>query len=575
MKRFLFFIAALFLTIGVEAKSVDKKEAYALAVAFLKQPEVVNVPSAFDCLHIFNSEKGFVIISGDDRTLPVIGYSFNGPFTNDMAESTCQWLQDCNFGIRAAVELDIEASEEVRTAWESLRKEGRLPSACRFSVSPLIFTQWTQYPPYNQYCPEGSMTGCVALTMAQLMRYWEYPTKGVGSHSYIHSTYGQLSANFGSTTYDWNNMPVRLYESSSDAAKRAVATLVYHCGVAVETNYGQESSSAPSNNVLDAMPQYFGYSTDISKEYKRDYTDNQWKRLLMDELDALRPFFYTGQNRYAHAFICDGYDEQGYFHFNWGWGGNNDGYYAIGSLTPGQYTFDVNNYVIIGIKPSNGAMPPIPAPVEMDAYPSGYNLVLEWWMSFNSSNYTYKVSRNGILIASGLTNPAYVDQSASSGTYIYEVWAVLNGVDSDHKISYEVELARVDAVPDDPSKGTVKGCGIEEIGIYHTLKAIPNPGYTFLCWMEDGQVVSTQAEYHTVISGDRQLIACFSGLGVEEDDETARVLRTEIFTLNGVKLMTLSGDALNWERQFSGFARGAYLVKLTTDKGIVVKKIVR
>lgn len=565
MKRLSILILTLLLAITAKAKPVSHEEALTLASAFLGQTEVTSVPSVFKHLHIFNSETGFVIISGDDSTIPVIAYSLEHPFTNAMAESTYQWLLDCDSNVRAAMASGMEPSDELKAVWDTFRKEGRLPVVSRSSVGPLIDTKWGQRPPYNMYCPSGCLTGCVATVMAQIMRYWGYPAQGTGSHAYEHPDYGELSVNFGATSYDWTHMPITINNNSSDASKRAVATLMYHCGVSVDMNYGTDASSAPSAKVIGAMTDYFGYSSSMSLERQSNYTNNQWKQLLVDELNAMRPVYYVGQDRVsAHAFICDGYDEQGYFHINWGWSGVNDGYYAIGALNPSGYpSFNVNNYAIIGIEPAGGGVLPIPAPVNLDVYPDGNSLVIEWEMSLLNSNYTFKVSRDGELIASGLTAYTYTDRNVASGSYTYRVWAVLNGAESNKKAEYEIEVASISVESANPLQGTATGSGLAEIGFGHKVTAIPNPGFVFYSWLENGEVVSTDAEFMFCVTGDCRLTACFSGTGIEEDEEPYVVYKTEIFTLNGTRVKRIEDGA-----------KGVYLLRLTTDKGIITKKVI-
>ena len=565
MKRFNIIVLGLLIAVAAKASPVSRSEASALAAAFLKQPVAEQAATSFANFYVFNGNHGFVILAADDCVIPVLGYSLEQPFCADMVESTLEWLQAYNQEIQAIKEARIEASTEVKAAWASLREDGTLPVCNRYEVNPLVFTHWRQGSPYNMYCPEGSVTGCVAMVMAQIMKYWECPTRGVGSHSYYYEPYGTLSANFGATSYDWDNMPAAINNNSANAAKQAVATLLYHCGVSVDMKYSPDGSSTPSTKVLDAMPQYFSYDPSMSLEYKSNYTDNQWKQLLKSELDALRPMFYAGQTRAAHAFICDGYDASDYFHFNWGWGGTNDGYYAIGALNPGTYgPYNAINYAIVGIKPADGGGPAIPAPVDLDVYPSGYDVVLEWWMPVDHPSYTFKVSRNGTQIASGLTEPAFVDHNASQGSFTYQVWAVLNGVDSQKKATYEIELVQIEVESSDPSQGTVTGAGLAEIDVLHIVNAVPKEGFAFLCWMENGEVVSTRPEYMFNVTGNRHLVAQFSGLGVEEEETSSVVYQVEIFTLNGVKLESIKENA-----------HGVYLLRLTTDKGIVTKKIVK
>ena len=561
MRRCSLLVAAIMMAATANASPVGRSEAKALAAAFLRQPSVEQVSAPFVNFYIFNGDQSFVILSADDAVIPVLGYSFEQPFNMDMAEGTKEWLQAYDDEIQSVKQEDIKASDEVKAAWESLRNEDRLPSKI---VGPLVDSYWSQYAPYNMHCPEECVTGCVATAMAQIMRYWEWPIQGVGSHSYTHEVYGTLSANFGATTYDWEHMANIVGTSSSNVAKEAVATLCYHCGISVDMTYRPEASSAPSANVLVAMPTYFQYDASMSLEHKYDYTDVQWKQLLKDELDAYRPMFYVGQDRVsAHAFICDGYDERDYFHFNWGWGGVNSGFFAIGSLNPGsQGPFNANNYAIVGIKPVSGGTPAIHAPTSIDGYPEGLDYVLSWYLPTANQSLTYNVSRDGVLLASGLTLDVYTDENAPSGSHTYEVWANLGEYESNHKATYDVELAFIDAVSSDPLRGTVTGRGLEELDFLYCVKAIPNPSYIFLYWMEDDVIVSTEEEYRFNVTGDRHLTAYFSGLGVDEDDETFEVRRIEVFSINGVRIESLENCA-----------KGVYLLRITTDKGVMIKKV--
>ena len=565
MKRLTIIIGVLLLAATVKASPVSRSEASALAAKFLNQRSVTEVQTPFDHMYVFNGAKGFVILSADDCVIPVLGYSLEQPFEMDMADATREWLQAYDEEIHANMTSGFAASDEVRTAWNSLKSNGRLPVYNRSEVNPLIYTNWNQRMPYNMYCPEECVTGCVAIVMGQIMKYWECPVRGTGMHTYVHDTYGLVSADFSTTEYDWANMPVAASNFSSMEVKQAVATLLYHCGVSVEMNYGPEASSAPAYRVVEAMPRYFSFASSMSQVYQRDYTDNQWKQLLKSELDAMRPMFYAGQSRGAHAFICDGYDASGLFHFNWGWGGTLDGYYAIGALNPGTYgPFNVLNYAIIDIKPADGSGPAVPGPVSLEGYPSDYDFVLGWRMPVDNPAFTYKVFRNGVLIASGLTETAYVDRDVPSGSFTYQVCASMNGTDSKRKASFDIELARIEVISADPSRGTVEGGGVEEYDVGFVAKAIPNPGYFFLYWMEDDQVVSDEEEYFIVVDGDHYLTAYFSATGIDEGDDATVVHNVEIFTLNGVKVENLEDCA-----------KGVYLVRMTTDKGVITKKVVR
>jgi len=195
-------------------------------------------------------------------------------------------------------------------------------------------------------------TGCVATAMAQVLKYWNYPSQGSGSHSYTHATYGLLSADFGSTTYNWTNMPNNVVSSNN-----SVATLMYHCGVSVEMDYSADGSGAYSGDVVPALVNYFNYSPNVEMKSLNSFSTANWIMMLKAELDAHRPVYYGGDNgTEGHAFVCDGYDTDSKFHFNWGWSGSANGYFAIGALNPSlSYKFNSNNEAIIRIKPPSNA----------------------------------------------------------------------------------------------------------------------------------------------------------------------------------------------------------------------------
>ena len=326
--------------------------------------------------YVFAGTNGFVIVAGDDNVSPILGYSYENPFVADnMPPNLMEWLEGYKNEIRYVVENEIFATAQIRKEWEDYYN-GTLPKVHKgTSVSPLISTQWNQNPYYNDLCPgNGSsktVTGCVATAMAQVMKFWEYPTNGVGFHSYNCSPFGTLSANFAATTYEWSSMPVRLTSSSSNTQKNAVATLMYHCGVSVNMQYDYASNGGSGAYTLGGAPSaehalktYFGYKSTLSGKSKSSYSDANWINLLKTELDAGRPMLYAGQGSSGtsgHAFVCDGYDENNKFHFNWGWNGQNDGYFLLTSLNPGSggaggggYNFTYNQRAVIGIEPPQG-----------------------------------------------------------------------------------------------------------------------------------------------------------------------------------------------------------------------------
>lgn len=324
--------------------------------------------TGFSQFYIFDIDegKGFVIVSADDCAYPVLGYSMEHP-AGELGANIRFWLNQYEQEIAWLVEQDIEPSKYIQSQWEMLLDGTWEQPKSTLSVSPMLTTTWNQSPYYNNLCPTGTPAGCTAIAMAQVMKFWNYPPMGIGSHSYAHSTYGTQSANFGNTTYDWVNMPNRLSSSSSSTQVNAVATLCYHVGVSINMDYDPAGSGAPliggstAYCAQNALKNFFGYRATLQGVSKNNYTDAAWVQMLKDELDAGRPVPYAGfDNTAGHAFVFHGYNSSSQFYINWGWGGSYDGYFSMGALNPagggtgtnGSNTFNINNQCIIGVQPS-------------------------------------------------------------------------------------------------------------------------------------------------------------------------------------------------------------------------------
>lgn len=321
--------------------------------------------------YVFNSgSEGFVIVSGNEKVAPILAYSTEGSFNaKNIPQSVAKWLENYKSEIRHLIESDIKASDEIKEQWKNLREgKANITTEQRTkTVNPLIQTKWDQSPHYNALCPldatsnERTVTGCVATAMAQIMKYWNYPSNGTGFQSYNHDTYGTLSANFGGTTYQWDLMP-----NTVTSPNNAVATLMYHAGVSVKMDYdilANGGSGAQTLDVATALKTYFGYSTSVQGISRSNYTEAQWIGLLKTELDAGRPVQYAGTGSGGgHSFVCDGYDANGFFHFNWGWGGSSDGYFSLNALNPGSLGsgggtggYNSNQRAVISIQPPSNA----------------------------------------------------------------------------------------------------------------------------------------------------------------------------------------------------------------------------
>jgi hypothetical protein len=328
-----------------------------------------SVPVNYFYVFSVNAGQGFVVVSADDCVLPVLAYSDESAFDPSKANSSVtKWLENYKEQIRYVIDNHIAATPKITNEWKYFKNayKGTSRVAATTAVSPLVTTKWDQSPYYNDLCPydntanERVVTGCVATAMAQVMRFWSYPASGTGFHSYSDPNYGTLSANFAATTYDWASMPAQI-----SSANNAVATLMYHCGVSVNMTYGIGStggSSAQTLDVADALKTYFGYPASVLGKHRSDYTDSDWIALLKSELDAGRPMQYAGTGSGGgHSFVCDGYDANDMFHFNWGWSGQDDGYFSVDGLNPGTLGtgggtggFNSNQRAIIGIEAPGG-----------------------------------------------------------------------------------------------------------------------------------------------------------------------------------------------------------------------------
>lgn len=320
--------------------------------------------SSTPLFYAFNAQpSGFVLMSADDRATPVLGYSASSTFDAlALPPNVAKWLQEYKNQMLFIIANDVQATAEIVDEWQALNSTSSPAQRSPASVNPLLQTTWDQSPFYNALCPGGSVTGCVATAMAQIMKYWNHPAQGTGFHSYSHPSYGTLSANFGATSYQWSSMPNNVSSSNN-----AVATLMYHCGVSVEMDYSPQSSGAfvinaqsPVQNCAEyAFENYFGFQPSLSGVERDNFTQIAWMNLVKNELDNSRPILYAGfGSGGGHAFVADGYDNNNFIHFNWGWGGAYDGYFEINALNPsgtgtggGSGGFNSGHQAVIGIQP--------------------------------------------------------------------------------------------------------------------------------------------------------------------------------------------------------------------------------
>ncbi len=302
--------------------------------------------------------QGFILVAADDAAIPVLGYSsINNWGEVEIPVQLQDLLENWNAQLQDIREHNLTAPKETQALWSKYNCDLVLfvPDRSFRTVGPLLTTVWGQGTYYNAMCPPDAagpdghvLTGCVATAMAQIMRYWSFPPVGNGSHSYNCPPYGTLSADFGSTAYNWAAMPDRVTSSNTD-----VATICYHAGVAVNMQYGPNSSGAYSVDVPNALITYFKYASSAQFKEKTSYSSSNWENMMKGELDNSHPIYYSGSSSQSggHAFVLDGYQVSD-FHINWGWNGSYNGYYALTALNPGSENFTSDQAAVIGIIPT-------------------------------------------------------------------------------------------------------------------------------------------------------------------------------------------------------------------------------
>ena len=366
-------------------------------------------------LYVFNvaDGNGFVVVSNDDRTEAILGYGNSGNLDPDnIPENMQAWLQGYADEIAWLNSHDAEVMNLPRK------------TAIKTPINPLMKTHWNQDAPYNDLCPyygvtssgnvvysttggsgyQHCATGCVATAMAQAMYYNKWPesaTESIPSYEWQGYTLGPITG----MVFDWNNMQLNYTGSETDAQKTAVATLMEYCGYSLAMGYGP-SSSATTSKIANVLKTYFDYSTTTTFLSRSNYSYENWINLIYNELYEKRIVVYCGQSAGGgHAFICDGYQGEDYFHINWGWGGMSDNYFKLSALDPeaqgiggssSDDGFHFGQGAIVGIQKNGGTGTVLNVPA------SDYNLTLNSISVDKSSasigelvNVTFNITNSG------------------------------------------------------------------------------------------------------------------------------------------------------------------------------------
>lgn len=471
MKKYLLTLMALILGVGMmHANPVDVHKAKLVGQQYaqtkfesradLELAYTATFEKGDACFYVFNvGTEGFVIVSADDFYRPIIGHSHYGPFDANTVNPNLNYMLNALISYRSKHHVG-EATPIIASEWKTVMENGTLYSRNGGrSVGPLCTTRWNQSYPYNYYCPpfaglsgDRFYAGCVATAMSQVMKYWNHPLQGTGSHSYQPQGHPITpnhpvnvpappvqTANFGATTYDWANMPNAISASSPQVEIEAVALLMYHCAVAVDMDWDYDGSGSNSQIVPGAINNYFSYSNQAVYYRRAQFTNQVWEEKLRESFDMGWPLYYSGySSEGGHAFVCDGYDDDGLFNYNWGWGGSGDGPFDFTEIDYNQ-----NDGAIFNFVPTDVYNNTPQAPTNLTVTPGDNNALsatLTWTNptkylnNSNLSSIDQIIIRRGDEIAAVIDNPTpgaqmtYQDNEVPRfDLFRYQVYAVVNG----------------------------------------------------------------------------------------------------------------------------------------------------
>ena len=441
MKHFLLLIS-LFITTTMMAGPVDQETAKQKAINFVAnkmgnkaqlsmkvtesgiKKTSNRAANAQGYLHVFNIDGGgYVIVSGDDRTEEILGYSTTGTFdAENIPENMRAFLQEYVDGIQYLNDHNVQ---NTNAGPQKKKEKGNIRRIAKTSIDPLINARWNQSEPFDQYCPTYSgnraATGCVATALAQIMNHHKWPnytTTTIPAY-YTDTRNFYRAAISAGTAIDWNNIKDKygwINENGSwkqytytSTEGQAVANLMKLCGQAVKMDYycdNYGSSGAVTSDCITALVKYFDYEESTCKWLDRvNFSYNDWQSIIYAELAANRPVLYSGQSAGSgHAFVCDGYDTDDFFHINWGWGGMSDGFFRLCILNPddqgigGSSTsdgFGMGQGAGIGIQKNDGISNPATPQINVYELQSSETTFTRTSSSSNfsiNSNLTYSVT---------------------------------------------------------------------------------------------------------------------------------------------------------------------------------------
>lgn len=365
-RRTILCLTAMFAVATMSAKQISADEAIARFKAESNTPTAVKAaksnkmvsyktiysPNQAPALYLYNAGETTLILPADDSALPLLGY-FDAPTTDQMPEQLQWWLS--------------EYARQI--AYMQSRPENNFKAKKRTSdyeaIAPLLRTNWDQGEPYNKLCPtfDGNLgyTGCVATAGAQVLNYFKYPQKATGFIAYTDDSGAKYSMNFDEQSFDWDNMLNYYGDEYTDEQANAVAYLMKACAYAAKSNFCADQTYTWESIMMEQFINNFGYSDKAAFLFRDNYDSDTWEDIIYRNLKTVGPVIYAGDNTlYGHCFVCDGYGKDGYFHFNWGWGGLCNGYFQLSVLysdgedlhgAVNQCDFSLNQDAILNLTP--------------------------------------------------------------------------------------------------------------------------------------------------------------------------------------------------------------------------------
>ncbi len=312
-------------------------------------------------LYVFSGDEGFVVLPNEDAAPALLGYSDSGKFDFESNPALREWFEFYNQQLAFLKKLPAEKQALAKVSHKN-----------RAEIAPLLKTEWNQEYPYNMLCPKvdghETVTGCVATAMAQVMKYHNYPEHGIGTHSYLwRPGEEELSFDYDTIPFQWDKMDNIYNKESSNEARHAVAELMLGCGISVDMHYEPGGSGAATVMMGESLINIFGYSKSLWMPNRAYYGYYEWEEMIYADLAQGLPVLYSGAGTAGgHQFVCDGYSKDGYFHFNWGWGGLSNGYFLLTALNPddlgvggGAGGFNTAQVATLGAKPGTDADKPV------------------------------------------------------------------------------------------------------------------------------------------------------------------------------------------------------------------------